>query len=464
MSEQPEHKNANLTWLLAALIGTLSALVVNANFLPLSDDPVLRTAVTFGEMRDLIKRKYIRDVADDSLYYGSLRGVASELDPYSAFVTPDEVEDLERIMKGDFPGLGIYVTLEGGIPTVVTPIEGTPAFKSGILAGDKILSIDGETVEGLSLIEVTRKLRGPAGSEVKLEILHTGETVATEIMVTRDKIKIDSVKGARMLEPGTGIGYIRITQFHPGTKEEFEAAVKELKGQGMNKLVLDLRFNPGGIMTSAVEVADEFLDKGVIVSTVGRTDKEETTEACKGGLLLEEPLVVLVNRGSASASEILAGALQDHRRAVIIGARTYGKGSVQSTYRVDRGESRLKLTTAYYYTPEGHCPHTGARCRHPGKYCFHRSVEAELKLGGLRPNVKVEMPTEQELALRRLMHDREIERQKHDEKTTAAYDRMILSIDVQLQRAVQYLRNSGLYTQGIAAAEYGSRSQEKPLR
>ncbi len=464
MSEQSERKNPNLAWLFAALIGTLAALVVNANFLPLSNDSVLRTAVTFGEMRDLIKRKYIGDVDDEKLYYGSLRGVASELDPYSAFVTPDEVQELEKIMKGDFPGLGIYVTLEGGIPTVVTPIEGTPAFKSGILAGDRILRIDGKSVEGLTLIEVTRKLKGPEGTDVKLEILHVGEAVSSEISVTRAKIKIDSVKGARMLEPGAGIGYVRITQFHPRTKEEFASAVKDLRKQGMNKLVLDLRFNPGGTMASAVEVADEFLDKGIIVSTVGRTEMEEITEAEPGGLLLEEPLVLLVNRGSASASEILAGALQDHRRAVIIGARTYGKGSVQSTYRIDRGESRLKLTTAYYYTPNGHCPHTGAKCRHKEKFCFHRNGDDELKLGGLRPNVTVEMSREQELALRRLLHEREIEHQKHDEEKTAGYDRMILNIDTQLRRAVQYLKNSSLYNQGIAAAEYTPHPQEKPLR
>jgi hypothetical protein len=232
----------------------------------------------------------------------------------------------------------------------------------------------------------------------------------------------------------------------------------------MKKLVLDLRFNPGGTMAGAVAIADELLDKGVIVSTMGRTEKEEVAEAEKGGLLLTEPLVVLVNRGSASASEILAGALQDHRRAVVIGARTYGKGSVQSTYRVDRGESRLKLTTAYYYTPNGHCPHTGAKCKHKGKYCFHRNDKDELKLGGLRPNVPVRMSRDQELALRRLLHDREIEYQKHDKGKTAAYDRMLLSIDAQLRRAVQYLKNSNLYNQGIAAAEYTSPPQEKPLR
>lgn len=440
-------------WLTAALVGTLGAFLININFLPRTDDPVLRTAATMREMRDLIQENYIEEVDDRELGYSSLRGMVSRLDPYSAFISPEELEDFEKTLKGDFGGLGIYVTMENGVLTVIHPLDGTPAFKSGILAGDRILSVDGESIKGLTLFEATRKLKGPVGTDVKLEILHPGETQPVEMVLTRAKIKIDSVKGARMLEPHPGIGYLRITQFHGGTVEEFRRAILTLKEQGMKKLVLDLRFNPGGRMSGATQVADEFLKQGVIVSTRGRNRTEEVTAASAGGLLLDEPVVVLVNRGSASAAEILAAALQDHRRALVIGMRSFGKGSVQTPYEIDRRESRLKLTTAHYYTPNGHCLHGDTPCKHEGRYCYHRRDDAELELGGLRPTVEVTMSRQQELNLRRLLHDREIEDQKHNTARTALYDTMIMAADTQLRRAIQYLEDTKLFDETIVNAD-----------
>lgn len=447
-------------WLAAGLLGIAAALAVNASFLPRSDDPVFRGAETIDEIRDIVREKYVREINDQDLYYAALRGMVSELDPYSTFVSPEECEDFLSNLRGDFGGLGIYVSMQNGILVVIAPIEGTPAFKAGILAGDKILKVDDESIEGLPLLQATKRLKGLVGTQVTLEILHPGQTQPVEIMVTRAKIEIESVKGARILDASSGIGYIRITQFQSDTADEFRKAVKSLKKEGLKKLVLDLRFNPGGVMAAAENLADEFLDEGVIVATLERNGKEERSEASPGGLLLNEPVVVLINRGSASASEILAGALQDHKRAVTIGARSFGKGMVQSIFRVDKRQSMLKLTTAYYYTPGGHCVHNGVRCRHENVYCYHKPGDEELTVGGLRPSVEVEMSQEQELQLRRLLHDREIEHHKGDAEKTALYDRLIMGADLQLRIAMQYLKNAKLYDEAIARIAWAPLSRE----
>lgn len=462
--KQASINRKSLLWLIAGVIGAVAAFTINAGFLPHSQDPILRGVETLDEIRDIVRKKYVEDVNDQKLYYDALRGMVSKLDPYSTFVSPEELDDFKRMLEGDFGGLGIYVTMKDGMLTVITPIEGTPAFKSGLLAGDKILKVDGESIEGYNLVEATKKLKGPAGTQVQLEILHISDTQPVEIEITRAKIKVHSVRGPRMLDKEAGIGYIRVTQFHNGTPDEFRTAVNDLKEQGMKKLVLDLRFNPGGVMAGAVKVADEFLEKGKIVSTIERDGDEEVAHASEDGLLLTEPVAVLINQGSASASEILSAALQDHRRAIIIGTRSFGKGMVQSVFEVEGGKSRLKLTTAYYYTPAGHCVHTGVPCRHKNKYCFHKSNDSELELGGLNPNVQVEMSQSEEIQLRRLMHDREIEYQKHDVEKTALYDDMIMRVDRQLHQAVQYLKNSKLYDQAIARTSNATIPQEKPLR
>ncbi len=451
MPEQADkHKKQRIAWLVAAALGTIVALIVNANFLPRSEDPMLRGAETLDEMRDIVREKYVRAVDAEDLFYSALRGMVSELDPYSTFVSPEDVPDFLSALRGDFGGLGIYVAMQGGLLTVITPIEGTPAFKSGILAGDKILKVDGDSIEGVTILQATKKLKGPPGTDVTLEILRPGRTEPVEVVITRAKIKINSVRGVRMLDEEAGIGYLRVTQFQNDTAQEFRKAVRELKKQGMRKLVLDLRFNPGGVMAAAEKLADEFLDEGVIVSTVERGHKVEASKASRGGLLLTEPVALLINRGSASASEILAGALQDHKRAIIIGTRSFGKGMVQSVFHVDRRRSMLKLTTAYYYTPNGHCVHTGVACRHKNKYCFHKSNEDELKLGGLRPSVKVEMSQARQLQLRTLMHDREIEFQKRNTEKVALYDKMVMNTDTQLRRALQYLKDLKLYDEAIS--------------
>ena len=409
---QNEGKRKRIAWLVAVAFGSIAALIINVNFLPRSEDPILRGAETLDEMRDIVREKYVEEVDEEDLYYWALRGMVSKLDPYSTFVAPEDVPDFLSALRGDFGGLGIYVAMRGGLLTVITPIEGTPAFKSGILAGDKILKVDGESIEGVTILEATKKLKGPPGTDVKLEVVHPGKTKPVEIVMTRAKIKIKSVRGARILDKEAGIGYLRVTQFQNDTAQEFSKNIQELKNQGMTKLVLDLRFNPGGVMTAAEKLADEFLEEGVIVSTVERSGNKDVSKATSGGLLLTEPVALLINHGSASASEILAGALQDHKRAIIIGTRSFGKGMVQSVFYVDRRRSMLKLTTAYYYTPNGHCVHTGAPCRHESKYCFHKSNKDELNLGGLRPNVSSELSQAQQLQLRTYMHEREIEFQK----------------------------------------------------
>ena len=451
MSEQVEkNRSKRLAWLAAGVLGTVTALIINVSFLPRSTDPILRGAETLDEIRDIVREKYVKEVDDDALYYSALRGMVSELDPYSTFVSPEDREDFLSTLRGDFGGLGIYVSMKNGILTVIAPIEGTPAFKAGILAGDKILKVDDESVEGVSLMQATKRLKGPPGTDVKLELLHPERTEPVEVIVTRAKIKIQSVRGARMLDEQAGIGYLRITQFQSDTPDEFRKAVKNLKKDGLTKLVLDLRFNPGGVMVAAEKLADEMLKEGIIVSTVERTGKQEETKATPGGLLLKEPVVVLINHGSASASEILAGALQDHGRAITVGTRSFGKGMVQSVFPVDRRQSMLKLTTAYYYTPGGHCVHTGVPCRHKSRFCFHKANKDELNSGGLRPSVEVAMSQLQEEQLRRMLHDREIEQHKKDIEKTAFYDKLIMSSDSQLRRAIQYLKDAKLYDEAIA--------------
>jgi len=448
--ETGKERRKRLAWLIAGALGTLVALAVNANFLPRANDPILRGARTLDEIRDIVKEKYVRDVDDQELYYAALRGMVSELDPYSTFVSPEDREDFMNSLRGDFGGLGIYVNMQAGILTVIAPIEGTPAFEAGILAGDRILKVDGEPIDGVTIMEATKKLKGPVGTDVTLEIVHPGESKTVKVTITRAKIKIESVRGSRMLDREEEIGYLRITQFQTDTSEEFAKAVKGLKEEGMTKLVLDLRFNPGGIMAAAEKLADEFLNDGVIVSTIERSGARETTEARPGGVLIGVPTVVLINHGSASASEILAGALQDRECAITIGTRSFGKGMVQSVFPVDSRRSMLKLTTAYYYTPCGHCVHRGAKCMHKDRFCYHRSEEKELELGGLKPSVMVEIPQGMETQLRRLMHNREIEHQKHNTETTEAYDRMIMSLDGQLAAAIKYLRDAGLYDEALS--------------
>lgn len=305
----------------------------------------------FAEVMERIRSAYIDEVDDRELLESAIRGMLYELDPHSTYLTPNEYDDLQVSTSGEFGGLGIEVTLENGFVKVVAPIDDTPASKAGINAGDLILKIDDTFVKGLSLGEAVELLRGEVGSEVELSILSAGDQKPRTVTLKRDRILIRSVR-SEVLEPG--YAYLRITQFQSQSGRDTEKALRDLLDrEDLHGLVLDLRNNPGGLLTSAVQVADLFLDEGLIVYTQGRAEESRTNYAATRGDLLDGvPVVVLVNGGSASASEIVAGALQDQRRAIIVGQRSFGKGSVQTVLPL-YGDRALKLTTARYYTPNG---------------------------------------------------------------------------------------------------------------
>ena len=315
--------------------------------LPLED---LRT---FTEVFAKIKNDYVEPIDDKTLLENAIRGMLSGLDPHSAYLVPDDYQELQAGTSGEFGGLGIEVGMEDGFVKVIAPIDDTPAQRAGVEAGDLIIRLDDVPVKGMALSDAVKVMRGKPGTDIVLTIVREGTDRPIRITITRDVIRVTSVR-SRPLEPG--YGYVRISQFQTRTGESLREAVGKLReeaGDELKGLVLDLRNNPGGVLSAAVAVSDAFLDSGTIVYTEGRMDDAELTFSAKGSDILDgTPLVVLVNAGSASASEIVAGALQDHRRAVIMGEKTFGKGSVQTILPMDNG-SALKLTTARYYTPSG---------------------------------------------------------------------------------------------------------------
>ena len=313
--------------------------------LPLEDLQV------FAEVFGKIKSEYVDEVSDTVLLRDAIQGMLAGLDPHSEFLDPVDFEEIKTATDGRFGGLGLEVTTESGLVKVVAPIYGTPAYAAGIQAGDFILMLNGQPLRGMSLREVVEKMRGVPGSEISLTVSRAGFENPKDITLVRSVIKVISVRGEVLAE---GIGYVRVSSFQSGTAQSLRNEIKLLGdayGQPLKGLILDLRNNPGGVFTGAVEVTDIFLDAGEIVSTRSRRVAEARSFTAKPDDVIDNaPMVVLVNGGSASASEIVAGALQDHRRAIIMGTQTFGKGSVQTIIPMHNG-SALKMTTARYYTP-----------------------------------------------------------------------------------------------------------------
>ncbi|EHQ51300.1 carboxyl-terminal protease [Ectothiorhodospira sp. PHS-1] len=335
-----------------------------ADALPLED---LRA---FTDVYMRIKRNYVEEVEDSKLLENAIRGMLSGLDPHSSYLTPSEFSELQIGTSGEFGGLGLEVGMEDGFVKVISPIDDTPASRAGIQAGDLIIRLDDNPVKGMTLNEAVNRMRGPRGSKITLTVVREGVDRPFEVTLTRDTIRVRSVR-SEMLEPG--FGYLRITTFQSKTAQNLVEEVRKLQREsgGLRGLVLDLRNNPGGVLNGAVGVSDAFLTEGLIVYTEGRvSDAQFRYTASPGDVLKGAPLVVLVNQGSASASEIVAGALQDHQRGIIMGTPTFGKGSVQTILPLNQGKA-LKLTTARYYTPSG------------------RSIQAE----GIEPDIKLEPVT-----------------------------------------------------------------------
>jgi carboxyl-terminal processing protease len=325
----------------------------------------------FTEIFDRIRNAYVEPVDDKTLLQYAIDGMLSNLDPHSDYLLPEDFSELQEHTSGKFGGLGIEVAVEEGLIKVVSPIDDTPAEKAGIKSGDFIVSLDGKPVREMSLTDAIGQMRGEPGTDIELSIRRNGEKELLEFVLTRAEIKVASVRGENL---GDGIGYLRITQFQDKSGTELIAAIKELQQKAtenkeqLNGLVLDLRNNPGGVLGAAVEVSNAFLNSGLIVYTEGRISESDFRYSATEETIAEDiPLIVLINGGSASASEIVAGALQDHKRAVIVGTQSFGKGSVQSVLPI-AGNKAIKLTTARYFTPNG------------------RSIQAQ----GIQPDVFVE--------------------------------------------------------------------------
>jgi carboxyl-terminal processing protease len=331
------------------------------------DQTVYENLQIFSDVLDIVKENYVQEVESKELVEGAISGMLRTLDPHSSYLDPDAYKELQVETKGSFGGIGIEITVRDGVLTVVSPLEGTPAYELGIQAGDQILRVDGETTKEMTLMEAVKKMRGPKGTNVVLTIMREEFTKPQDFVITRDTIAIRSVR-SKTLEPG--YGYIRLSQFQSSTARDLrkEIAKLEKENKSLKGLILDLRNNPGGLLDQAVKVSDEFLNEGLIVYTGGRLKSQDMRfEAHMNTKPHAYPIVVLVNEGSASAAEIVAGALQDHKRAVVVGVKTFGKGSVQTVMPLRNGAA-LRLTTALYYTPNG------------------RSIQAK----GIEPDIVVE--------------------------------------------------------------------------
>ncbi|MDR3604963.1 MAG: S41 family peptidase [Syntrophaceae bacterium] len=360
----------------------------------------------------------MKEVTDKELIQGAISGMLQSLDPHSSYLTEDMFKELQVETKGEFGGLGIEITLDGGILTVVSPIEDTPAFKAGIKPGDKIIKINGEPTKNITLHTAVQQMRGPKGSKVTLTIMREGFKKLKDFSITRDIIHVHSVK-KQALEPG--YGYVKIVSFQETTDTDLMAAIKDLEtgDKRLKGLVLDLRNDPGGLLDQAVKVSNLFIDKGLIVYTDGRVkDQRMEFRASPAGTHYKFKIAVLINEGSASASEIVAGALQDHDRALVLGTKSFGKASVQTIIPLDNG-SGLRLTTAYYYTPKG---------RH-------------IQKTGILPDVdmkaEIQKQEDEESAVEEKKNGKKNEKQSRFNKETKAD----LEKDIVLKKALEWLKS-----------------------
>ncbi|MGE3313645.1 MAG: S41 family peptidase [Planctomycetaceae bacterium] len=319
---------------------------------------------TFVDTFEQVERNYVKDVDRRELMEAAIQGMIGKLDPYSSYISPEELTQFSEAVEQEFGGIGIQVQIDPQLkrPIVMTPLPGTPAYKAGVKAGDIIMEIEGKSTEDFKIEQVVKLLKGKPGEEVTIGITHSGLNNVEKVKIVRDIIHVATVMGDKykkdetwdyLLDPEKKIGYIRLTHFSRRSAEELTAALDELVKLGMKGLILDLRFNPGGLLSQATEISDMFIESGKIVSTKGRNTPERSWDAKKEGTYSGFPMVVLVNHFSASASEIVSACLQDHKRAVIVGDRTWGKGSVQNVIELESGSSALKLTTASYHRPSG---------------------------------------------------------------------------------------------------------------
>lgn len=416
-----------------------------------SEKELYEQLTLFGDVLEQVRRNYVDAPSDKELIEAALSGMMASLDPHSAYLPPKNFEDMQVETKGEFGGLGIEVTMENGLVKVIAPIDDTPASRAGMLPNDLISELDGQPVLGLTLSEAVERMRGEKGKPITLTVLREGEKEALEIIIIRDTIRIRAVR-SRVEGPDKNIAYIRLTTFNAQTTKELKKAFNKLPAQiGKNKLagyIIDLRNNPGGLLREAISVSDTMLDRGEIVSTRGRNEDDSSRfSARRGDMARGLPIVVMINGGSASASEIVAGALQDHHRAVIMGTQSFGKGSVQSIMPLGN-DGALRMTTARYYTPSG------------------RSIQAK----GITPDIYAEQELPEELQgrkgrreadLRGALDGKDIDGSSNDDgnkkrKNAIAFVPRETEDDKQLQAAITLLLN-------LQKAAMGDKATAEPV-
>jgi carboxyl-terminal processing protease len=422
------HKTA-LIWILIVAV-TFTGVFLNLHLLENVDaeeSDHYKRIKTFAETLSLVKKNYVEEVDEKELVYGAIKGMLNSLDPHSSFMTPEYFKEMQIDTKGEFGGLGIQIGIKDNILTIIAPIEDTPAFKAGVKAGDKIIKIDGETTKDITIHDAVTKLRGQKGTSVTITIVREGLEKPLDIKIVRDIIKLKSVKHKIIDEK---IGYIKLTQFQEKTAVDLREALKEITKNGISSLVLDLRNNPGGLLKGAVEVSSLFLPpEKMVVYIKGRDGEKTEFKTSKNNHHFDYPMVILVNQGSASASEIVAGAMQDWEKAVVLGTQTFGKGSVQTVIPLTDG-SALRLTTARYYTPKD------------------RSIQTT----GITPDIVVELRTTNGAKTHPVYREKDLEKHLEndttDDKEKSPEDIELKEVpsdvseeeDNQLQRAIDLLK------------------------
>ena len=434
-------RKLRLTILVVVLVGLVAVFTwerLSIQKVSAEDKTVYEQLQIFSDVLDIVQENYVEEADSEELVEGAITGMLKTLDPHSSYLNPDAYKELQVETKGSFGGIGIEITIRDGFLTVVSPLEGTPADDLGIEAGDQILRVDGEPTKEMTLMEAVTKMRGPKGTKVVLTIMREGFTKPEDFVITRATIAIKSVR-SKTLE--SGYGYLRLSQFQSTTARDLRQALTKLEkeNQPMKGLILDMRNNPGGLLDQAVKVSDEFLDEGLIVYTGGRLKSQDMRfEAHTNTRPHRYPIVVLVNEGSASAAEIVAGALQDHKRAVVVGVETFGKGSVQTVMPLRNGAA-LRLTTSLYYTPSG------------------RSIQAK----GIEPDIVVEreLPRKRDDERGRLRVIREEDLKNHmdgegetesgtkPDTTRDSTSKQQLENDNQLARALEVLKSWEILSQ-----------------
>ncbi len=416
----------NIIWILVIVL--LGLIFWYAPDIATRKQTIEQQFVPLLEVYATIKKNYVEPVKDKELVDGAIEGMIRQLDPFCRYIRPEELKTFDQQMSGVIHGIGIFIELRDGFPTVISPLEGSPAFKAGILAGDRIIKINGVSTKSMNIYEVARLLSGPVGTTVTLEVKHEITDTVETVKVVRGVIQIKTIRGfARkedngwdfFIEPEKKIAYLRITGFLANTHNELDEVYLKLLRDGMRGLIIDLRWTPGGLLQSAVNVADRFLADGVIVSTKGRWKQEFTWKATKGNEYKLVPMVILVNQYTASAAEILSGALQYYKKVVLLGERTFGKGCVQTIIPLRENFGAVKLTTAYYYLANGRNIQ-----RRPGK-----------EVWGVDPDIKVTLSRDEQIEVLK-------SRRKIDTVTKEVQENVgsrKIYIDTQLAEAISVL-------------------------